>query len=199
MNTPTIRLAQPADAAAVAAIYAPFCTDTSVSFEYEAPTAADMAERIRKITARLPWLVLETEDGVAGYAYASQHRERTAYRWAVDAAVYVGAGRRRAGVGRALYTTLFRILALQGYYKAFAGVTLPNPASVGLHAALGFVPVGVYRGVGYKHGAWHDVAWYQLALQPERPEPEPPRELQAVLTTLGWDEAVAAGLALYRS
>jgi L-amino acid N-acyltransferase YncA len=192
-----IRLARPSDAAAIAAIYAPFCTDTVVSFEYDAPSATEMAERVRKITARFPWLVLETAGDVAGYAYAGLHSERTAYRWSADVTVYVAAGRRRAGVGRALYTALFRILVLQGYYKAFAGVTLPNPGSVGLHTALGFQPVGVYRGVGYKLGAWHDVAWYQLALQPERPDPAPPRDLPAVLGSPEWDEALAAGAALY--
>ena len=199
MTQAAIRLARPTDAGAVAAIYAPFCTDTVVSFEYDAPTAAEMAERIRKVTARFPWLVLEAAGEVAGYAYASPHRERTAYRWAVDVTVYVAAGRRRSGAGRALYTALFRILALQGYYKAFAGIALPNPASIGLHTALGFQPVGVYRGVGYKLGAWHDVAWYQLALQPESPNPEPPRDLPAVLASPEWDEALAAGMVVYGS
>jgi phosphinothricin acetyltransferase len=199
MHPQTIRLARPDDAGSIASIYAPFCTDTVVSFEYAAPTPAEMAERVRKTSARLPWLVLEAEGVVVGYAYAGAHRERAAYDWSVDVSVYVGAGRRRSGVGRALYTALFRILVLQGYYKAYAGVTLPNPASVGLHEAMGFQPVGVYRGVGYKFGRWHDVAWYQRELQPEREEPEPPRGLDGVLQSAGWEEALAAGLACYRN
>ncbi len=198
VNPSAIRQALPDDADQIAAIYAPFCTDTIISFEYDAPTPAEMARRINKITAQFPWLVMETDGIIAGYAYAGAHRERTAYRWSADATVYVGAGRRRSGVGRALYTALFRILVLQGYFKAFAGITLPNAASVGLHEALGFTPVGVYRGVGYKFGAWHDVGWYQRALQPERLDPEPPRGVQSILETPAWDEAVAAGLAVKR-
>ena len=178
-----IRLAVPEDATAVAAIYAPFCTDTPVSFEMVAPTAEEMAQRIRRITERLPWLVLEHNEQIAGYVYASQHRERAAYQWAVDVTAYVAPGSQRKGVGRALYTALFHILAQQGYFNAYAGVTLPNPASVGLHEAMGFEPVGVYRGVGYKMEAWHDVAWYALSLQPPRADPDPPRSVHEVLPT----------------
>ncbi|MGH7308962.1 MAG: arsinothricin resistance N-acetyltransferase ArsN1 family B [Candidatus Rokuibacteriota bacterium] len=195
----TLRLAADTDAAAVAAIYAPFCTSTAVSFESAAPSAAEMADRIRAVAGRLPWLVLEADGTVAGYVYASPHRERAAYGWAVDTAVYVAPRHRRYGVGRALYTTLFQVLQLQGYYKAYAGITLPNPASVGLHEAVGFELVGVYRGVGYKLGAWHDVAWYGLALQPERPEPGAPLPLAGVLGSPRWLEAIARGLARYRS
>jgi phosphinothricin acetyltransferase len=194
----TIRLAADTDAAAVAAIYAPFCTSSAVSFETTAPSAAEMAHRIRALVERLPWLVLEADGAVAGYVYASPHRERAAYGWAVDTAVYVDPGRHRSGVGRALYTALFHLLRLQGYYKAYAGITLPNPASVGLHQAVGFELVGVYRGVGYKRGAWHDVAWYGLALQPERAEPGAPLPLASLLGSPRWSEAVARGLAHYR-
>ena len=158
--TALIRLASPGDASQIAAIYAPFCTDTTVSFETVAPSPEEMAQRIVKITERLPWLVLDDNGQIAGYVYASPHRERAAYSWSVDVAAYVAADHRRRGMGRALYTALFRILTAQGYFKAYAGVTLPNPASVGLHEAVGFERVGEYRGVGYKLGAWHDVRWY---------------------------------------
>jgi L-amino acid N-acyltransferase YncA len=176
----TIRLATERDAAAVAAIYAPFCDSTAVSFESAAPSPEEMANRIRAITAQWPWLVLEMGGVVAGYAYASRHRERAAYAWAVDTAVYLGDGYRGQGAGRALYTALVGILRAQGYFKACAGITLPNPASVALHLAIGFTPVGVYRGIGYKLGAWRDVAWYELALQPERADPAPPRRCAEV-------------------
>ncbi|HSF06625.1 MAG TPA: arsinothricin resistance N-acetyltransferase ArsN1 family B [Methylomirabilota bacterium] len=195
----TIRLATDADAAAVAAIYAPFCVSTAVSFETTAPSAPEMANRIRALVGRLPWLVLDADGLVAGYVYASPHRERAAYGWSVDAAVYVAPSHRRYGVGRALYTTLFQVLRLQGYYKAYAGITLPNPASVGLHEAIGFELVGVYHGVGYKLGAWHDVAWYGLALQPERLDPGLPLPVSSILGSPRWLEAVARGLAHYRS
>lgn len=194
----TIRLAEDADAAAVAAIYAPFCEASAVSFEDRAPSAAEMAARIRGLTERLPWLVLDTDGVVAGYAYASPHRDRAAYRWAVDTSVYVGSGYRRRGVARALYATLFDVLRRQGYSKAYAGITLPNPASIALHEAVGFQPVGVYRGVGYKLGAWHDVAWYGLTLQAERPNPAPPVPLARVRGSPEWHDAVARGLRHYR-
>src|SRR5437870_8543284 len=122
-STPCIRLAVSADAAPIAAIYAPFCTETPVSFETTPPTTDEMAARIRKITERLPWLVLEQGGEIAGYVYAGPHRERAAYQWSVDVAAYVAPSYRRRGVGRALYTTLLRILALQGYFKAYAGIT----------------------------------------------------------------------------
>jgi len=193
-----LRLALPGDAPQIAAIYAPFCNETPVSFEMLAPTPEEMAQRIQKITARLPWLVLEQDGRIAGYVYASQHRERAAYQWSVDVTAYVAPDFRRRGVASALYTSLFHLLAQQGYFKAYAGITLPNPASVGVHEAMGFTLVGVYRGVGYKLGAWHDVAWYQRALQPERPEPDPPRPLQDIQTIPGWTEALATGLTVYQ-
>jgi len=168
------------DAEAITAIYAPFCESTAVSFETEAPTPATMAERIRTITAQYPWLVFDDGGVIGGYAYASRHRERAAYQWAVDVAVYVAASHRRRGVGRTLYSALFDLLVRQGYYKAYGGIALPNPGSVGLHVAMGFDPVGVYRRVGYKLGAWHDVAWYQKTLQPERAAPSAPIPITAL-------------------
>jgi phosphinothricin acetyltransferase len=168
-----IRIATPADAGAIAAIYRPFVDETAVSFELEPPDAAEMERRIAGTLPALPWLVLDRGE-VQGYAYASRHRERAAYRWSVDSSVYVAAGHRRAGVGRALYTALFALLRAQGYRAVHGGVTLPNAPSVGLHEALGFAPVGVYRAVGYKLGGWHDVGWWQLALRPPAPAPAEP-------------------------
>src|SRR5262249_50045005 len=159
-----------------------------------APTPDEMSARIRRLTERLPWLVLDDNGRIAGYVYASPHRERAAYRWSVDVAAYVAADFRRRNVGRALYTALFALLAAEGCFKAFAGVTLPTPASVGLHEALGFQRVGEYRGVGNKLGAWHDVRWYQRSLQPEQPDPAPPRALDAIRHTAEWDGAMDAGL-----
>jgi L-amino acid N-acyltransferase YncA len=163
MSSGHIRLATPGDAPACAAIYAPYVTDTPISFETEAPTAAEMAARIEHSIA---WFVLECEvDGaIAGYAYAGTFHPRAAYRWACEVSVYLERDRRRTGAGRALYGVLLEHLTQRGYRTAIAGMTLPNPASEGLHAALGFEPVGIYRDIGYKGGAWHDVAWTQKTL-----------------------------------
>lgn len=133
-----------------------------------------MARRIERISATHPWLVLERGGSVAGYAYAAQHRERAAYRWVADVSVYVDLAHRRAGIARALYGALFDLLREQGFRMAVAGVTLPNPASVALHESFGFEPVGVYRDIGWKAGAWRDVGWWQLRLSPR--ETGPPAE-----------------------
>ena len=191
-----IRLALPEDAPAIASIYAPFCTDTPVSFEMAAPCADEMAQRIRHITGHLPWLVLEHDQNIGGYVYASLHRERAAYQWAVDVTAYISPYYRGKGIGRALYTALFDMLVQQGYFIACAGITLPNDASIGLHSAMGFEPAGIYRGVGYKLGAWHDVAWYTMALQSQRAEPIPPRAIQEIVKTSGWADAISRGEAL---
>jgi L-amino acid N-acyltransferase YncA len=166
------------DAAACAAIYRPYVEDTAISFESVPPSVAEFAERIATTSERYPWLVDEDDDGaVAGYAYASPHNPRAAYRWAVDVAVYVDGSRHRRGTGRRLYEALFERLRGLGYRVACAGVTLPNDASVGLHESLGFEPVGTYRRVGWKAGEWHDVGWWQLELLPagEDPPSEPRR------------------------
>lgn len=177
MTSPaTIRDADPAgDAAACAAIYAPHVEDNPISFEDHAPDAAEMTVRIQRIQRTHPWLVAERGGEVVGYAYACPHRQRTAYRWSVDVSVYVAAGHVGEGIGRALYTALFERLRAQRFRMAYAGITLPNAASVALHESLGFAQVGTMREVGWKLGAWRDVGWFQLELLPAGPErpPEP--------------------------
>jgi L-amino acid N-acyltransferase YncA len=166
------------DAAACAAVYAPFVQAGPTSFEEVAPDEDEMAGRIRKITATHPWLVAERDRVLAGYAYACSHRARPAYRWSTDVSVYVDARERRRGVGRRLYEELFERLRSQGFRIACAGITLPNEASVALHEKFGFVAVGVYRDIGWKAGGWRDVGWWQLDLKPETgeapSEPLPP-------------------------
>jgi L-amino acid N-acyltransferase YncA len=159
-----VRDASDRDAQACAAIYATYVTDTAITFEAEPPSVAEMAQRIATVARTHAWLVLEDEGRVVGYAYGHPFKPRAAYRWSCECSVYVEHGRRRSGAGRALYEALFARLVQRGFRVAFAAMTLPNDASVGLHAAMGFEPVGVLRRVGWKHGAWHDVAWVRRAL-----------------------------------
>lgn len=169
-----IRLAAHQDAEQIRTIYSPFVTDTAVSFELEPPTAEEISRRIEETLPRYPWLVWEQDDRVLGYAYASSHRARPAYQWSVEVSVYIHPYSRRMGVARQLYTRLFNMLIGQGYCNAYAGITLPNDASVGFHEAMGFQPVGVYSKIGFKMGKWHDVGWWQLRLR-EAERPVPPR------------------------
>ncbi len=167
------------DAAACAAIYGPFVSDSVISFEERVPDEQEFAQRIARLTQTHPWLVAEDDGETIGFAYGSPHRERSAYRWATDVTVYVSPTHHRRGVGRRLYEDLLSELAEQGFYVACAGITLPNEASVSLHNALGFTEVGVYRRIGFKFGAWRDVAWMQRELrEPQAPpaEPGPPCE-----------------------
>ena len=162
----TIHIATPDDAEAVAAIYAPIVANTSISFELAPPSVDEMRGRIEKTQQDLPWLVSEdAQCAVNGYAYASKHRERPAYQWSVDVTAYVREDARGLGVGKRLYQALFAELATLGYFQAFAGIALPNDASVALHESLGFQPIGIYRKVGFKLGAWHDVGWWQKELR----------------------------------
>ena len=178
-----IRMAIPADGQRLADIYAPAVTDRATSFELTPPDAGEMARRVSTLTTRTPWLVLEEAGGVMGYAYASPHRDRPAYQWSVEVSAYIDAGSHRAGYGRALYAALFDILTAQGFANAYAGITLPNPASIGFHQAMGFEEIGVYRGIGHKLGRWHDVIWLHRPLAPQRDDPEPPRSLAGVLAS----------------
>ncbi|MCV0402896.1 MAG: GNAT family N-acetyltransferase [Chloroflexi bacterium] len=167
-------MADPArDAEAVAAIYRPAVETSVASFEEEPPSADVMRGRMEATLAWTPWLVAEDGAGgeVVGYAYAGRHRERAGYRWSVDISAYVASAARGRGIGRALYDALLGMLRRQGFVNVYAAITLPNPASVALHEAIGMRRVGVYERVGYKFGAWHDVAWYGLRLADP---PDPP-------------------------
>ncbi len=171
-----VRLADAArDAARVAEIYRPAVEGNFISFEEAAPTGNEMADRMRRVLARLPWLVAEDESGVVvGYAYASPHRERAAYRWSVDISVYIDPAWQRRGIGRLLYDDLLEWLRGHGFVNVYAGVSLPNPGSVALHEAIGMRRIGVYERVGYKLGEWRDVAWFGMRLS--EPTTDPPAE-----------------------
>ena len=197
---PTIRLATEEDAEQIRAIYAPFCApDSHVSFEFEVPTVEEIRRRIAGTLERHPWLVRDDSGVVLGYAYAGAHSARAAYQWSVNVSVYIAEDRRGRGIGRALYTSLFACLRLQGYVNAYAGASLPNPASVGLHEAMGFEPVGVYRQVGFKAGTWHDTIWMQRALGDRPSRPDPPSGLVEAQQLPEWAAAIEAGAGLIRA
>lgn len=170
----TVRDASERDAEACAAIYAPYVTDTAISFESDPPSVAEMARRIAAALRTHAWVVLEDGGRVVGYAYGGPFKSRMAYRWSCEVSVYLERGLRRSGGGRALYEALFARLAQRGFRTAVAGMTLPNEASAGLHRALGFEPVGTYRRIGWKHDSWHDVAWVQRPLADAQDPPADP-------------------------
>jgi L-amino acid N-acyltransferase YncA len=193
-----IRLAGRDDANEIAAIYRPFVESTIISFETVAPEPHEMADRIAATLTRYPWLVCESDGEIAGYAYATKHRERKAYQWSVDTSAYVHPRYWRRGIGGGLYRSLFAVLSAQGFVNAYAGIALPNPASVGLHESAGFQPVGIYRSVGYKLGAWHDVGWWERALQNHETAPSEPLSLAALQSRNDWKALLAAGLPAIR-
>ena len=166
MTSSAIRLrrATADDARVLQAIYAPIVEQTAISFEEVPPSSAEMAARVRGTLQRYPFLIAELDGLVVGYAYAGPHRARAAYRWSVDVSAYVAEKARGLGVGTALYGELLSDLARRDFHAAFAGIALPNPASVAFHESMGFEPVGIYREVGFKFGRWHDVAWWQRRL-----------------------------------
>jgi L-amino acid N-acyltransferase YncA len=159
-----IRPATADDAARCAEIYAPFVTEGWVSFELTPPDVKEMARRIGDYGASHGWVVAEIDGSVAGYAYGSPHRTREAYATSCDVAVYVDPAFARKGVGQALYAHLLPDLKSRGFHAAFAGIGLPNAGSIGLHEAMGFAPVGIYKEVGWKMGGWRDVGWWQRVL-----------------------------------
>lgn len=165
---PVLRRARAADAPALLAIYAPFVEHTAVSFETEVPSVETFAARIDKALAGWDWLVAEADGQCLGYAYGSAHRERAAYRYTCEVSAYIAPQQRGRGLGRLLYTALFDSLAERGLCTALAGVAQPNVASMAMHQALGFTPVGTFQRAGWKFGAWHDIAWLQRPLR-ERP------------------------------
>jgi L-amino acid N-acyltransferase YncA len=174
-----VRLATANDGAACAEIYASYVRETAVSFELVPPDTAEMTARLVRTLERTPWLVVEVDGVVRGYAYATRHRERAAYDWTVESAVYVDRAFRGLGLGRMAMAALLRVLRLQGFHLVVAGVTTPNAQSVALHLALGFRRIGEFEAVGWKFRAWHGVEWFGLELR-GRSEPAPVRPLPAV-------------------
>lgn len=167
-----IRPAAPADAPAVAAIYAHYVRETAITFATHAPTAEDYVARMAD--DRYPFLVAEAAGEVVGFAYASAFREKEAYRWDVELTIYLIPGCAGAGIGKKLLAECLRLLRLRGYLNAYSCITLPNERSIGLHRGLGFRELGVFPKTGYKLGKWHDVIWMGLVLGEFDGEPDEP-------------------------
>ena len=169
-----IRLATSNDAAGILEIYAPYIANTSFTFETEVPSVEEFAERINTYLINWPWLVCEVEGKIAGYAYATKHRERVAYQWSIESSIYIHDDFQKAGIGRALYTAMFGILRKQGFRNVYAVINLPNEKSVAFHESLGFTYFATYEQVGYKLGKWKNVGWWRLILNEFGDEPAAP-------------------------
>lgn len=185
-----IRLATPADASEIHAIYAPVVRDTAISFEWEVPTVAEMEERIAKVMSFRPWLVWREAGEIGGYAYASVFRERLAYQWSTEVSVYMHPDYQGRGFGKRLYLALFDVLRLQGFCRAIAGATLPNEATERLHLSLGFKEFGRLPAAGYKFGQWHDVVFWHLPLCELPPVAKPLRSIHEIAGTREFNDAI---------
>ncbi len=169
-----LRLATPADSNAILDIYAPYIQNTSFTFETEVPSIEEFAERIKNYLNNWPWLVCEIDGKIAGYAYATKYRERTAYQWCVESSIYIHDDFQKAGIGKLLYITLFEILKRQGFRNVYAVINLPNEKSVAFHERLGFTYFATYEQVGYKLGKWKNVGWWRLIVNEFGDEPAAP-------------------------
>ena len=186
----TIRLACDSDVQHMRNIYLPVVRDTSISFEVEPPTLEEFRRRVSSTLETLPWLVCEAKGRILGYAYAGRFRSRAGYRWSVEVSVYVDSRYRRLGVGAGLYTVLLEGLRILGYFNAYAGITLPNSASVNLHERLGFKLLAVYPSVAFKMGRWRDVGVWHLVLAEHSSCPESPKPLDYLLSSERWQQAI---------
>ena len=172
-----LRLAKQSDAEEILTIYAPYIESTSFTFETETPLVEAFAERINTYLIHWPWLVCEMDGKIAGYAYATRHRERTAYQWCVESSIYIHDNFQRTGIARALYTALFEILKIQGFRNVYAVINLPNDKSVAFHESQGFSYFATYEKVGYKLGNWKNVGWWKLSINDYGDEPAAPLKL----------------------
>ncbi len=188
-------MATPEDAPQMLAIYAPVVQNTAISFELKPPTEENFRRRISQTLQRLPWLVCESENRIAGYAYAAPFRSREGYQWSVEVSVYVAEEFRSRGIASALYTVLLDGLRILGYFNALAGISLPNSASVNLHERMGFRPVGAFPSVGFKLDEWHDVGFWRLSLRPHTTNPQPPRPLHHLQHNPAWQNTLKTAAA----
>jgi L-amino acid N-acyltransferase YncA len=174
VTTLDLRVVAVDDADAIASIYRHYVEETAITFEEVPPDAEEIERRIADTVETYPWFVAEADGSVVGYAYAGDLRKRSAYRWVTELSVYVQRSARSVGVGSALYEALLETLSEQGFASAYGVVTLPNPESVGFHEAFGFERAALLPEAGYKHGEWHDVAWFERGLADRSDDPADP-------------------------
>ena len=194
-----IRMATERDAGAMLDIYAPIVQQTAISFELSPPSLPDFKNRIRSSIQDRPWLVCEAAGQILGYACATAYRSRGAYAWSVETSAYINAQFHRQGIARSLYHSLLKMLALQGYYMAFAGIALPNDASIAFHEAMGYKAIGVFQQAGYKLGRWYSVGWWQLPITTPFTEPKaPPKQPNDCADDPQWEQAIHTGMELLK-
>lgn len=184
MTAGIVRPARASDAQRLAEIYAPYVQQTPISFETQAPSPAEMLRRVTAVEQEYPWLVWEHVGRVCGYAYAHRYALRAAYQWSVEFSIYLDRTARGKGIGTALYRALAAICCKMGCVTAYALITVPNPESIRFHQHLGFEHLCVEKSVGYKCGAWRDVAILQKRLCPPPEVPEPLRGWRTVASAV---------------
>ena len=165
-----IRFADPArDAAGILAVYAPYIRETAVTFETEVPALEEFTARVAGICADFPYLVLEVDGELAGYAYAHRQAERAAYAWNAELSIYLAGKWRGRGLGAPLYRLLERLLTMQGHVNLYGVITASNAGSIAMHEKLGYRQTGLHEKTGWKFGQWHDVAWLHKRVREGEP------------------------------
>ena len=159
-----IRIATEADVPAILEIYAPYVTDTTITFEYDVPTFDEFLTRFRRITADFPWIVWEEQGRILGYAYACRPFERAAYAWCAEPSIYLRPAAQGRGIGRKLYAALEALLKIQGYCVLLALITGENTGSLRFHERLGYCFAGEMKSCGYKFEKWLSVFWMEKHL-----------------------------------
>lgn len=168
-----IRLARESDAEELLEIYRPYVETTAITFETEVPTVEEFAGRIRDTLTKFPYLVIEEDGAILGYAYAHPFHQRAAYGWTVESSVYVRQDVRHGHIGSLLYQALMERLERQGVRNVCAVITVPNEPSMAFHARMGFTSAGILPNFGYKMDEWHGVEYLYRQLGPTGEPPKP--------------------------
>lgn len=173
MSTVHFRRATEEDVVSILAIYAPYVTDSAITFEYDVPSEEEFRQRIRTISAEYPYFVCESDGLILGYAYAHRHMERAAYQWNAEISIYIRQGFTGKGLGKTMCQALIDLLRLQGIRNVFSCVTIPNERSAHLHHSMEFSTEGIFQNAGYKCGKWQTIAWFRKNIAPYTNEPAP--------------------------